>query len=112
VSIEVRDNPDQTRYELHVDGQLAGFAQYRLHNDRITFVHTEIDEAHVGSGLGGRLARGALDDARSRGLAVVPLCPFIAAFIGRHPDEYLDLVVPSLRGRVLGDDGCAASRGQ
>jgi predicted GNAT family acetyltransferase len=103
VSIEVRDNPDEARYELRVDGQLAGFAQYRLHTGRITFVHTEIDDAHADSGLGSRLARGALDDARRRGLAVVPLCPFIAAFIGHHPDEYLDLVVPSMRGRVLGD---------
>src|SRR5689334_4579253 len=75
--IEVRDNPDQVRYDIFVDGKLAGFARYVRKGKRIVFVHTEIDDAHEGQGLGSKLAQGALDDARTRGLAVVPLCPFI-----------------------------------
>jgi predicted GNAT family acetyltransferase len=100
---QVADNPGEARYEIRSEGQLAGFAQYRLNDGRITFFHTEVDPGHEGAGLGGRLARAALDDARARDLAVVPLCPFIAAYIRRHPDEYLDLVVPDMRDRVTGD---------
>lgn len=93
MSVEVADNPGASRYEVSVDGDVGGVAVYRLEDDRIVFLHTEIDLAHEGEGLGGRLARGALDDARERGLAVVPLCPFIAGWIRRHPD-YADLVSP------------------
>jgi predicted GNAT family acetyltransferase len=103
MSVEVRDNRDEVRYEVWTDGQLAGFAQYRLHDGRITFTHTEIDPEYEGTGLGSRLARGALDDVRNRALAVVPVCPFIAAYIKRHPEDYLDLVVPAMRARVTGD---------
>ncbi|MDQ1520438.1 MAG: molybdenum cofactor cytidylyltransferase [Actinomycetota bacterium] len=88
----VRDNPDRLRYEVFDDdGALAGFAQYVLRSDRMIFVHTEIDDAFEGKGLGSKLAAGALDDVRRRGHLVVPLCPFIASYIERHP-EYDDLV--------------------
>jgi predicted GNAT family acetyltransferase len=88
----VRDNPDRLRYEIFDDdGALAGFAQYVLRSGRIIFVHTEIDDAFEGKGLGTKLAAGALDDVRRRGHLVVPLCPFIASYIERHP-EYDDLV--------------------
>jgi predicted GNAT family acetyltransferase len=103
LTVEVRDNPDEARYEVWADGLLAGFAQYRLHDGQITFFHTEVEPQHEGSGLGGRLARAALDDVRARGLAVVPLCPFIAAFIRSHADEYADLVVPSMREQAIGE---------
>jgi predicted GNAT family acetyltransferase len=93
MSVEVTDNAGAGRYEVSVDGEPAGGAYYRLEDDRIVFTHTEIDPAHEGQGLGGGLARGALDDVRGRGLAVVPLCPFIAGWIRRHPD-YADLVSP------------------
>lgn len=85
------DAPERNRFEIHEDGQLAGFAVYRLEPGRITLVHTEIDDAFGGRGLGGKLARTALDTARERGLAVVPRCPFIRAWIEKHPD-YADLV--------------------
>lgn len=88
---DVVDNPDERRYEIRSDGQLAGFAVYRLSGDAITFTHTEIDPMFDGQGLGSRLARAALDDVRARRLHAVPLCPFIAGWIRRHP-EYLDLV--------------------
>jgi predicted GNAT family acetyltransferase len=86
----VADAPERNRYEITVDGELAGFAQYRLAPDHITFVHTEIDDAFAGKGLAGVLVRHALDDARARGLRVVPVCPYVKAWIGKHPD-YQDL---------------------
>lgn len=101
MSTEVRDDPANGRYVLMVDGQLAGFSQYRLDGERITIYHTEVEPEYEGQGLGDELARSALDDVRSRGLALVPVCPFISAYIRRHPDEYLDLVVPSRRAKVM-----------
>ena len=105
MSVEVNDNADEARYELRKDGELAGFAEYRLGEGRITFVHTEIDAARRGRGLAGELARAALDDAKRRGLEVVPRCSFIAGFIRKHAAEYLPLVVPSLRERLIGSTG-------
>jgi uncharacterized protein len=63
--------------------------------------HTEVEPGYGGRGLGDELARAALADVRGRCLVLVPLCPFIAAYIRRHPAEYLDLVAPSLKGRVM-----------
>jgi len=87
----VRDAPGLGRYELLVAGKLAGVSTYKLDGETMTFVHTEVRPAFEGRGLGGRLAKHVLDDARRRGLRVVPRCPFIAAYIERHP-EYADLV--------------------
>jgi predicted GNAT family acetyltransferase len=90
----VTDNPDEQRYEAHVDGALAGFAAYRFKGDHIVFTHTEVDDAFAGQGVGGALAKGALDDVRARAEHdVVALCPFISAWLARHPD-YQDLVAP------------------
>ncbi len=104
MAVEVRDNPDEARYEIRADGELAGFAQYRLGGAQITFFHTEIHPEFEGAGLGSQLAREALDDARARGLSVVPVCPFIAAYIAHHTDEYLDMVVPAMRARLASED--------
>jgi len=90
--ITVADKSLSSRYEITVDGELAGFLTYRLSPELITFVHTEIDPEREGEGLGGDLVQYALDDARERGLGVRPVCPFVAAFINRHM-EYADLVV-------------------
>jgi predicted GNAT family acetyltransferase len=89
--IRVSDNWDRARYEILFDGALAGFSTYRRTGDTVVIRHTEIADEFEGHGLGGRLARGALDDIRARGLRVVPQCPFIAKFIREHP-EYGDLV--------------------
>jgi uncharacterized protein len=89
----VVDVPEAGRYELRLDGRLVGLAAYRRRNGRIAFTHTEVDEALEGRGFGSRLASSALEDARRQGLTVVPLCPFIAHFIDRHP-EY-EKVVPA-----------------
>lgn len=81
-----------TRYELTVDGVVAGHADHRLRpGGRVVFTHTEIDPAFEGRGLGSVLAREALDDVRRRQLLAVPLCPFVKSWIDRHPD-YQDLV--------------------
>lgn len=95
--IEVKDNADESRYEIHVDGELAGFTQYRQRPAGLAFIHTEIDDRFEGRGLGSKLVSHALDDARKRGLAVLPLCPFVRSYIERHP-EYLDLVREEKRG--------------
>jgi predicted GNAT family acetyltransferase len=84
--MEVRDNPDERRYELLLDGAVAGFAEYRDREGRRIFVHTIVDPAYGGQGFGNRLARAALDDALARDMRVVPRCPFIRAWIERHPD--------------------------
>lgn len=87
---EVADNPDAGRFELALDGKKA-VAEYRLEGDTLTFTHTRVPPGREGEGIGERLARGALDQARERGLEVVPRCRFIASVIERHP-EYRDLV--------------------
>lgn len=92
VDVTVRDAPEQRRYEAWDAATLAGFASYVLVGESvIAFVHTEVDPAFEGRGIASQIATFALDDARTRGLAVVPRCPFFASFIRRHP-EYADLV--------------------
>jgi len=87
----VFDNPESHRYEAVLDGTVVGISQYSLTDDVITFLHTEVDPSAEGKGIGSRLAAGALDDVRRRGLRVVARCPFIAAYIRRHVD-YADLL--------------------
>jgi uncharacterized protein len=87
----VTDNPAAARYELHVGGELAGIIAYRLHDGAISLLHTEIEPAFQGAHLGGHLARFALDDARQRGLAVLPFCPYVGSWIKKHP-QYAELV--------------------
>ena len=85
-SIEVHDNAAASRYELLLDGAVVGFSEYRDRDGRRIFVHTIVEPAHGGRGLGNRLARAALDDALAREMPVVARCPFIRAWIERHPD--------------------------
>jgi predicted GNAT family acetyltransferase len=87
----VRDDPQELRYEALRDGELVGLIRYRVEAGTVVLVHTEVDEAVEGTGVGSRLVRGALDDIRARGLRLVPLCPFVSAYLRRHP-EYADLV--------------------
>ena len=97
-NVTVLDVPEWARFEIHVDGKLAGFVSYRIDPGVITFTHTEIDEAYGGQGLGGTLVRAALDTTRARRLGVVPECPFVRRWISRHP-EYVDLVPEAERAR-------------
>ncbi len=90
--VVVADDEVGSRYAAMLDGRVAGFAEYLRTGDRVVFTHTEVDPAFEGRGVGGAIARYALDDVRRRGgLTVVPSCPFIRAWIDRHPD-YQDLV--------------------
>jgi predicted GNAT family acetyltransferase len=90
--VTVVDVPDAQRFEARgPDGGLLGFAAYVRDGDAVVFTHTEVDEVVEGQGVGSRLAQVALDEVRAAGLAVVPLCPFIRAFIQRHPG-YADLL--------------------
>jgi uncharacterized protein len=95
----VTDNPAASRYELHVGTAMAGFVDYQL-SDRdkvISLVHTEVEPAFRNDHLATHLARFSLDDARERGLAVLPYCPYINSWIEKHP-EYADLVPLDQRG--------------
>jgi predicted GNAT family acetyltransferase len=92
VDISVADRPEASRYEARTaDGTVAGFAAYELQGSMIVMTHTEVEPAYEGQGVGSTLIRQALDDVRRRSLQLVPLCPFVAAFLERHP-EYADLV--------------------
>ncbi|MEA2608379.1 MAG: uncharacterized protein QOJ75_622 [Chloroflexota bacterium] len=88
--LQVIDAPDRQRYEGRFGDRVAGFIEYRAVSGRVILIHTEVDPAFEGRGVGGRLASGALDDIRARGLKVTVKCPFVAAYMARHP-EYQDL---------------------
>ena len=89
--ITLAHHPAENRYELTVDGVLAGRVEYVEDDGVIDMQHTIVDPAFGGRGLGGRIVEYALTDARERGLRVVPTCSFISRFIDTHPD-YQDLV--------------------
>ena len=91
--VTVQDNPDSSRYEaLDEAGVVAGYAQYERRAGLVIFKHTEVDDAFEGQGIGSTLVRESLDDVRSAGLQVRPLCPFYKSYIERHP-EFQDLLV-------------------
>jgi uncharacterized protein len=90
--VEISNNTDKERYEARIGGELAGAAEYQLTNQLIVFTHTEVNPRFEGRGIGGSLARHALDELAADGTRkVLPICPFIKAWIGKHPD-YLHLV--------------------
>jgi uncharacterized protein len=90
-AITVADNPQLSRYEAILDGQVAGFSEYLTRPGRLVFTHTIVEPVFEGRGIGSKLVREELDDVRRRGLKVTPLCPFVRAYIRRH-SEYQDLV--------------------
>lgn len=94
MSVLVEDNPARRRFEILVDGSLAGFATYELRQETVVFIHTEVDPGFQDMGVGSALARGALDQVRERGDRVVAQCPFVAAYIDKHP-EYAGLLAPA-----------------
>ena len=91
MELQVTDNPGESRFEIRADGELAGFVQYHLRGRQIAFIHTETDDRFRGHGLASQLVQAALDQARTRHLAVLPYCPFVRNWLTEHR-EYADLV--------------------
>ena len=89
VPLVVRDTPQRSRYEatLGDDPTLAGFLDYALGPGWIALRHTEVQEDFEGQGVGSRLVRSVLDDVRRRGLSVIPQCPFVVAWLQKHPEQ-------------------------
>ena len=82
----VRRNEGASRYEITVGDELAGYAEYELGDGSITFVHTVVDDAYEGQGIGSTLAEGALTDAKDRGLRIESRCSFVSDYLERHPE--------------------------
>lgn len=95
-SFQFSDNEEKHRFELRVGGELAAFSEYNVLKNGLLFTHTEVDPAFEGRGIGSAMARSALDEVRRRSTLAIPVCPFIAAFLRKHPD-YQDLVSPESR---------------
>ena len=81
----MRDDADRHRYVISVDGEDAGFAYYSVRDGVVVFTHTEVDDRWEGQGVGSALVRGALDDVVSSGRSFAPRCPFVAAWVDKHP---------------------------
>ena len=94
--MEITDNPETRRYEARLGAELAGILEYRLAGTRRILVHTEVLPAFEGRGVGGALARHALEAARTAGTRVSVKCPFVRSWLERHP-QYDDLVIASPR---------------
>lgn len=97
--IEVRDNPAESRFEARVQGRLA-MITYQKSGGRIVFLHTETPPELEGHGIAGRMAQVALDSARAQGLGVIPMCPYVHAYIKRHP-AYADLIPEAERAQFM-----------
>lgn len=97
-NITIRDNTSERRYEAHIGAEWA-VLEYDLEGKRITLIHTGVPRALEGHGVAGKLARFALDDARTRGLEVVPECSYVQSYLRRHPGE-MDVVAADARKLV------------
>jgi predicted GNAT family acetyltransferase len=85
IEVEVSDNPGLHRYEARIGAIVAGFAVYRLEDERTVFTHTVVGDDWEGHGIGSALAHFALDDVIAAGRQVTPICPFFVAYISKHP---------------------------
>ncbi|WP_035769017.1 GNAT family N-acetyltransferase [Arthrobacter castelli] len=93
-TIKVELNETESRYDIMVGGQLAGFTEFRETDTEIAFTHTETFDEFAGQGLGRELVAGALSDAVTHGKTLVPYCPFVAKYIRRHPETAPDVRWP------------------
>jgi predicted GNAT family acetyltransferase len=91
MDIAVQDNAARQRFEIRLDGELAGFADYRPRDGVLAFTHTEVDPVHRGKGVGGALIGAALEQVKADGGKIMPLCSFVADYVSHHP-QYADLV--------------------
>jgi predicted GNAT family acetyltransferase len=90
-------NDELNRFEIYSDGELAGFAEFKIKNQIISYTHTEIDTKFGGQGLGGQLIKSALDEALEQNLEVAPYCSFVSAYIKKNSEKYLHLVPENKR---------------
>ena len=97
--MEIKNNYEKSRYEIFIEGELAGFADYEVIEDTVKFPHTEVDPAFGGRGVGSALVEFALEDVKEQGKFVAPICPFVAKAISKKPDQYLSLVPESERAK-------------
>ena len=97
MSISILKNDELNRFEIYSDGELAGFAEFKVGNQKISYTHTEIDPRFSGKGLGSQLIREVLDEALEQNLEVAPYCSFVSAYIKKNSEKYLDLVPKSSR---------------
>jgi predicted GNAT family acetyltransferase len=88
----VRDNPAELRYELLDGSEVVGEIRYRREPGAVALVHTEVDPSYEGKGAASLLVEEALRDLRERGLRLIPVCPYVRAWLHRHPEQ-ADLVV-------------------
>lgn len=86
ISVSVIDNPSLNRFELAVDGQTA-FLNYERTPDTLKLNHTEVPPKFRGRGFGQALVKGALERGRAEGLRIVAVCPFVRAYLRKHPDR-------------------------
>jgi predicted GNAT family acetyltransferase len=93
--LDLARDDEGKRYTGTVDGRVAAFAEFIPTGELVMFTHTQTDPSFEGQGVASQLVRWALDDVRARGLRVVALCPFVKSYIGKHADEYGDLVFVS-----------------
>lgn len=99
-NLKIIDNPERRRFEADLGGGAMAIAEYNLLSHAIMFTHTEVPESHEGRGIGTRLIEYALGEARRRGLQVIPICPFFAAYMKKH-EEVQDLLTPAY-AKILG----------
>lgn len=95
---DIRDNAALKRFELSVDGKLAGIAEYQDTASERAFVHTEIYPDFAGQGYGRLLIQTALDTTRDQGFGILPMCPMVLHFVQSRP-EYVALVPAWARER-------------
>jgi predicted GNAT family acetyltransferase len=81
---DVRHTTEHQRFEIWLDGARAGVADYQDADGVRTFLHTKIDPAFEGRGLATELIRVALEQTRASGLEIVPVCPFVKAYLARE----------------------------
>ena len=95
-ALSIRDNPERHRFEVDLGNGSLAIAEYTLPAGKIMFTHTEVPSGHEGKGIGSALIRHALEEARRRGLKVIPICPFFAAYMQEHTGVQ-DLLDPAWR---------------
>lgn len=87
VEATIVDTPENGRYEARIGDEVVGWVDYRRLRGRIAAIHTEVRPEFEGRGIGSRLVRRVIADAKDQGLGITPVCPLFVAYFERHPDE-------------------------